>query len=160
MKIYRGPQLVVFLALLLGITMVSTALAGDSRSLVDLAFMVGHWVGASGQVDTEEIWTTAKGGVMLGLHRDVAPGKAAFFEFLRIEERDDAIIYVASPRGGGTTEFTLVKIDEGEAVFENLEHDFPQRISYRRDGERLTARIEGEVGDELRFSEWTWTSAD
>ena len=33
-------------------------------------------------------------------------------------------------------------------VFENAEHDFPQRIVYRRDGDRLHASIEGEEGYE------------
>lgn len=134
-------------------------IGGDNNSLVELEFLVGHWVGNNGSIEMEEYWIAPKGGIMLGLHRDVAPGEAAFFEFLRIEKRDDALVYVASPRGGGTTEFTLVKIDEGAAVFENLEHDFPQRISYRSDGESLTARIEGGVGDELRSTEWVWTLA-
>jgi hypothetical protein len=29
------------------------------------------------------------------------------------------------------------------ASFENAQHDYPQTVSYRRDGERLTARIAG-----------------
>ena len=131
-------------------------IGGDKSSLFELEFLVGHWVGKDASMEMEEYWIAPKGGIMLGLHRDVAQGKAAFFEFLRIEDRDDTLVYVASPRGGGTTEFTLVKIEEGAVVFENLEHDFPQRISYRRDGESLTARIEGEVGGEFKFTEWAW----
>lgn len=107
----------------------------------------------------EEVWTSAKGGVMLGLHRDVSPGKAAFFEFLRIEERRDTMVYIASPRGLGTTEFKLVKVEDSVAVFENLEHDFPQRIIYRRVGNGLTARIEGIVDGTLEFTEWNWVPA-
>ena len=34
-------------------------------------------------------------------------------------------------------------VTDREARFENLEHDFPQRIIYRRDGDSLTGRIEG-----------------
>ena len=42
--------------------------------------------------------------------------------------------------------FRLVKSDSISAVFENLKHDFPQRISYRRSSEdSLTAVIEGTV---------------
>jgi hypothetical protein len=51
-----------------------------------------------------------------------------------------------------------VRAGEGEAVFENLAHDFPKRILYRRlpDG-GLLARIEGDGTEkqkpmEFRFS--------
>lgn len=125
-------------------------------SLDDIEFMVGHWASRSGQLEMEEVWLAAKGGVMLGLHRDVAPGSKAFFEFLRIEDRDGELVYVASPRGIGSTDFVLVTADQHGVVFENLEHDFPQRIIYRRDGNRLIARIEGEVGGKLKSSDWVW----
>ena len=42
-------------------------------------------------------------------------------------------------------------------VFENPEHDYPQRILYLRDGDELTARIEGTAGGVEKSSEWTWT---
>ena len=138
---------------------VPVADGSDHRPLREVAFLAGHWLGESGQVEMEEIWTTPKGGVMLGLHRDVAPGKPAFFEFLRIIEREGVVVYVASPMGSGATEFTLAKIEVNFVVFENLEHDYPQRIVYRRDGDRLTARIEGEIDGKLEVNEWTWCSA-
>ena len=96
------------------------------------------------------------GGVMLGLHRDVRRGQPAFFEYLRITARDGRLVYVASPRGTGTTEFVLVGLEGQHAIFENLEHDFPQRIIYWRVEDRLMARIEGVVGGELEFTEWSW----
>ena len=159
MDIQRAPQLAPVLILLVCVTAGSTVLADDPPSLDDLAFLTGSWSGRSGAIDTEEIWIAPKGGVMLGLHRDAAPGTTAFYEYLRIEDRDGRLIYIASPRGGGTTEFTLVKVDEMGAVFENLEHDFPQRIIYRGEGDRLTARIEGVVDGELKASEWVWELA-
>jgi hypothetical protein len=130
--------------------------AASPPILDDLAFMAGQWAGRSGQVEMEESWLAPKGGVMLGLHRDVVPGKAAFFEFLRIEDRDGKVVYIASPKGKGATEFVLVSLEKERAIFENLEHDFPQRIIYWREEDRLTARIEGVVGGKLKSTEWTW----
>jgi hypothetical protein len=40
--------------------------------------------------------------------------------------------------------FKLVKLTGTVAVFENLEHDFPQRIEYSLEGDQLTGRIEGD----------------
>jgi len=128
----------------------------DAPVIEDLSWMSGHWVGTSGDVVMEEFWTEPGGGVMVGLHQDVFPDGSSFFEFLRIVTTERGLTYIASPRGTGTTEFVLVRLDGKSIVFENLEHDFPQRIIYQREGDRLTARIEGEVGGNLRAKEWTW----
>ena len=117
--------------------------------LADLAWMSGHWIGRFDDVVMEEFWTAPDGSVMVGLHRDVFPDGSSFFEFLRIATTERGPTYIASPRGTGTTEFALASLDGQTVVFENLDHDFPQRIIYRREGERLIARIEGEVNGTL-----------
>jgi hypothetical protein len=125
-------------------------------ALADLAWMAGHWVATVGDVHMEEIWTEPRGGIMLGIHRDVAVSGSAFFEYLRIEDRDGEVAYVASPFGRGMTDFALVLSEDQRAIFENPAHDFPQRIIYRRDGDRLIARVEGTVDGEPRGEEWEW----
>jgi len=82
---------------------------------------------------------------MLGMGRTIANGKTVFHEFLQIRDRADGIVYIAQPNGGTAVEFKLVKINDNEAVFENPQHDFPQRITYQRviDGS-LVAAIEGQ----------------
>jgi len=128
----------------------------DSPVLEDLSWMAGHWVGRSGDVEMEEFWTTPGGGVMVGVHRDIFRDGSSFFEFLRIVTTDRGMTFIASPKGTGTTEFVSVNLDRQSVVFENLEHDFPQRIIYRREGDRLIARVEGEVKGNLQASEWIW----
>ena len=139
---------------------VSALGARDNPELEDLQWMAGRWVGTERGVEMEELWTHPKGGVMLGIHRDVAPGGSAFFEYLRIEDREGSLVYVASPKGEGATDFFLVSVGEQEVIFENLDHDFPQRIVYRREEDRLIARIEGEVAGEPRSREWEWRLHD
>jgi len=134
----------------------SGAVAADEASLDDLLWMAGSWEGSTGDVAMEEIWTEPRGGVMLGLHRDVPSDRPAFFEYLRIEQRESSVVYIASPRGKGATEFILVSADAAGVVFENRLHDFPQRIIYRRRGELLIARVEGDVSGDLRVEEWQW----
>jgi len=130
--------------------------AADRPSLKDLLWLAGYWVGSAGGTTMEEVWTEPAGGVMLGMHRDVKAGRLVFFEFLRIEQRASSVVYIASPRGTGATEFTLVSAGSAEVVFENPEHDFPQRIIYQREGDLLIARIEGEVSGETKGQEWRW----
>jgi hypothetical protein len=61
-------------------------------------------------------------------------------------------VYIAQPSAQATTAFTAVSATEREAVFENLTHDFPQRVIYRKgvEGTTLQARIEGMRGGQLR----------
>lgn len=112
--------------------------------MTKLAWISGCWK-SEGNVQTEEHWTKLEGQSMLGMGRTIANGKTVSHEFLQIRERDDGIFYIAQPNGGTAVSFKLVKINDNEAVFENPQHDFPQRITYQRmiDGSLLAA-IEGE----------------
>jgi hypothetical protein len=112
----------------------------------DLAWMSGDWETASGRVQIDEHWTKVGGGSLIGMSRTVARDKTVFFEYLRIETRGTEIYYVAHPRAKNPgTDFKLVRLSGQEAVFENMAHDFPKRILYRRNGDgTLTARIEGD----------------
>lgn len=105
----------------------------------------------------EERWTAPKGGMLLGVHRDVFDSGRVFFEFLRIERRAEGVFYVAQPRGLAPTDFRLVESLGRRVAFANAEHDFPQRIAYwLDDAGALHARIEGEDDGAARSEEWTW----
>src|SRR6476661_3877720 len=106
-----------------------------------LSWMAGSWESASNGVETEESWLAPKSGLMLGVSRTTKPGAAAAFEFLRINDTMDGPVYYAQPGGKPATPFKLIKLEGQSVVFENAEHDFPQRIMYRREGDTLHARI-------------------
>ena len=58
------------------------------------------------------------------------------------------------------TPFRLVESADKRAVFENKEHDFPQRILYWIDAAgALHARIEGPQDGRTVSEEWVWTRA-
>ncbi|MDA8018060.1 MAG: DUF6265 family protein [Thermoanaerobaculia bacterium] len=133
----------------------------DSPGLSQLAFLVGSWRAESGGTTLEELWMSARGGVMLGLNRTVIPNGIQW-EFLRLEETvgddgDRKIVYWASPGGAPPTPFTLAEVGPGHAVFANPGHDFPQRIIYRRTGEQLRARVEAGEGDAVRGFDLEWS---
>jgi hypothetical protein len=129
---------------------------GVSARLDQLAFMAGDWAGLDGSAAVEEHWLPPKGGLMLGLGRTVKDGKAVGFEFLRIEQQGDTLVYLASPGGRPATPFPLGAVDGTSAVFESV-LEFPRRVSYRRNvNGSLTARIEGTRGGKPVAKEWTW----
>ena len=83
---------------------------------------------------------------MLGMSRTVVGDKATEFEFLQIRQQGPDVFYVAKPSGQAEASFKLIRHSDREAIFENSQHDFPQRIIYRlqHDG-GLAARIEGKM---------------
>jgi hypothetical protein len=133
------------------------ASAQPSHSIGDLAWLAGSWAGPDGNLHHEEHWTAPRGGAMVGMHRTIKGDRMAEFEFIRIEERDGVIIYLSMPNGRSPATLFPLKSLEGErVVFENPEHDFPQRIIYWKAGGSLRARIEGTSGGKATSMEWTW----
>ena len=107
----------------------------------------------------EEYWTSPSGGTMMGVARTIVETRTVEFEFLRIvQTKPYGIAYLASPGGRcPPTSFELTQISGERVVFENLNHDFPQRIIYWRDADgTLHARIEGERNGQPRHIEWSW----
>ena len=87
----------------------------------------------------------AAGGTVIGSSRTIRGGKTVAYEFIQIRETESGrLAYIVRPSGRAETSFALVRESDTEFVFENLNHDFPQRVIYRREGDRaLHARIEG-----------------
>jgi hypothetical protein len=139
--------------LLVGIALMLAAAAARTETpatpaISNLSWISGAWTmsGKNGSL-IEEYWTTPRAGMMLGMSRTVKGEKTIEFEFLRIEQRGDTLVYIAQPQGRPPTEFTASSMGNDEIVFSNLAHDFPKRIRYRRDGgDGLVARVEDETG--------------
>lgn len=131
------------------VALILTTALSSAADVAQLGFLAGCWE-VFGQ-GVEEQWMKPAGGSLLGMSRTVKAGKTVFYEQILIRKTGEDIFYEV--RLGGqpkVTAFKLVKIGEGEVVFENPEHDFPQRILYRRDGDKLHARIEGLRQGQLR----------
>jgi hypothetical protein len=125
----------------------AAAVSQPSRpSLAEIAWLSGCWelTVPEKNLQISEQWMKPAGGMMIGAGRTVRAGKAVDHEFLRIVEDVDGIFYVAKPTANKEeTKFKLIRASANEIVFENPTHDFPQRVMYKRDGEKLSARIEG-----------------
>ena len=143
--------------LLLLLAFATTAAADPIADAHRLSWLEGLWGSSINGMETEERWMAPKAGSLLGLHRDVRGGKLKSFEFMRIGADGDTLAYFASPRAAPPTVFRLKELGEQRVVFENLEHDFPQRVLYwlETDGQ-LHARIEGMLKGKLESEEWVW----
>ncbi len=137
---------------------IAGSLEAAGPTAADLSFFAGCWRAERGGRVVEEQWMAPAGGLLVGMGRTVAGGKAEEHEFLLVREQPDGVFYVASPLGQATTSFKLVTLSQDEAVFENPGHDFPTRIRYRRAGPNsLHARIEGTRNGQARGIDFPYT---
>ncbi|MEZ5710760.1 MAG: DUF6265 family protein [Blastomonas sp.] len=134
-------------------------LSAEPLPLENLSWMVGDWscVGPESDGDrsmVQEYWIMGKHG-MIGAGR-TARGATRTLEFMRIEPagKDQPVTLLASPNGAVPVRFALVEEGERQVVFENREHDYPQRISYSRDGNAMVATIS--LADGSNATSWRY----
>ncbi|HMO13891.1 MAG TPA: DUF6265 family protein [Pirellulaceae bacterium] len=137
----------LWICCLWGVIFPPCAFTQGEYSIAELQFLSGAWemsVPERGLTITEH-WMQPLGGAMIGMGRTVVGDQMKSWESLRIIQRETGIEYIAKPsEKSEETTFKLTKLTKTEAVFENPDHDFPQRIIYRLiDENSLTARIEG-----------------
>ena len=134
----------------IGILIGSTALA-QTRSLADVQWIVGCWERTTRTGKGVELWSVPQGGVMMGVSYAVTDTSIRESEQLRIWASGDTLVYEAHPSSQARTLFKTTARVSGEVTFENPQHDFPQRIIYRRAGtDSLVARIEGDRANRAR----------
>lgn len=140
-------RLTALFILSLGILASAPVAAEPASGTASLEWLSGKWASADRGEWTEENWSSSKGGVLLGNSKRGRGDKAIEFEQLRISPDSKGVVtYWASPGGSAPTPFALVASTTNHAIFENPQHDYPTRIEYRRDGEKLTATISGPGG--------------
>jgi Domain of unknown function (DUF6265) len=117
-----------------------------STSVSDLTWLEGVWRGEIGGRQFEARYTSPEGGQILSASKYTEKGKPAGFEFERFEQRGDTVLLTPFPQGKSSVTFPLTDYNAKghRAVFENLAHDFPTRISYQLLGkDRLTILVSG-----------------
>ena len=121
-----------------------------------LAWLQGCWAIDTPERTVEEQWMAPRAGSLLGMSRTVRGGKLTAYESVILRERGERFEYEVSPSGQATTVFTSKEVGTGSIVFENLQHDFPQRIGYVRRGASLEAWIEGPMKGQNKRIEYAY----
>jgi len=120
-------------------------------------WMAGAWslAGEDGGW-TEEFWSGPRGGIMLGASREGRGETLRTWEAIRIQRNEDGTLaYIPLPNGGAPIVFRLLRQDANSIEFANPAHDFPQRIRYWREGDRLHAEIS--LLDGSRAITWSYS---
>jgi len=78
----------------------------------------------------------------------IKDGDTLFSETIELRQSGDDLFYipaVSDQNSGRPIPFKLITVQNGEFIFENKEHDFPQQIIYSHtQPDLLVAKIQGE----------------
>jgi Domain of unknown function (DUF6265) len=95
---------------------------------------------------------------MLGTGRTVRDGRTVEYKFVILREDNGQLAYETHPSGQPSAVFRAGAIDDDRVVFENAEHDFPQRVGYeRRAGDSLLAWVDGKHNGQSRRIEFPYS---
>jgi len=114
------------------------------KSLDNLTWIVDKWVSTDGETISYEEWKIINDTLWEGSSKTFKDGKIIFEEKLKLISENGSIFYVADvAHNPAPVYFKLTSADSNTAVFENPEHDFPQKITYKLEEGNLHAFIEG-----------------
>jgi hypothetical protein len=114
-------------------------------TLKNLEWVIGTWKRETSHGIMYENWKMINDTLMKGKVYRLMEADTVVMEQLSLEIIDGDIFYVpVVPHNKGAVYFKLIEQPGDKSIFENPEHDFPQRIIYSKiSGDSLHARIEG-----------------
>jgi hypothetical protein len=129
---------------LFALSLLALPLFAKDPTINDVAWMSGCWAQVGAEKGSDEVWLRPAGGTMLGLGRTIRNQKTVAHEFMQIREVNGGLTFFANPSGQESASFRMISLTNAKVVFENREHDFPQRVIYELRGpDELVGRIEG-----------------
>jgi Domain of unknown function (DUF6265) len=129
---------------LLALSASSPAAAQGAARVSSVSWLAGCLEMRRGDRVVEEQRMPDRAGTMVGMGRSVGPRGLYDYELTVIQEEGSRLLYVAHPRRQPVATFVASVATADSVVFENAQHDFPQRVGYRRVGaDSVLAWIDG-----------------
>lgn len=121
----------------------------------DVNNLVGTWKVEG--MERFEVWDMQDDKVFAGSAYTVQNGQKYFSERIEIKELDNQWVFgatVSDQNNGNTILFTHNKTVENKLSFENLNHDYPQKIQYQFiDNNTLIVSITGNGEDDYTYKQ-------
>lgn len=136
----------------------STGDANQFKALNQFNWLIGNWANHSDEGNFYENWTRVNDSLFAASSCMTISGDTVFSESVSLTGKGEDLFYIVSvpdQNEGQPVSFKLVSGENGEFVFENKTHDFPQRIIYKNPApDSLHARIEGLINGKFSMQEF------
>jgi hypothetical protein len=134
----------------------------ESKSVLSkikqMDWIIGNWENITKDGSLYEIWTKTNDTIYSGRSFMIAYNDTVFSESISLELRKNELFYIPTVSDQNNTQpinFKFISIENNEIIFENKEHDFPQRIIYKNpESDSLYARVEGNDNGKFRKEEF------
>ncbi len=141
---------------MLGLLVTSILLSPvQDPDLTSLNWLLGRWVAVeqSEGIISIEAWDRVSEEQFTGISYSTNGKDTSLTETLEISRKGDDFYYIADvPHNAVPVPFKIIEMSTNSLICENLGHDFPKRIEYRRKGNRLTVTISaGEKSRQFHF---------
>lgn len=117
------------------------------REIDSLHWLIGNWQNISPQGHFQENWKKINDTLFTGEGSLIAGNDTMFYETIRLEQRGTYLYYIAVVRGQNNNEpvsFRLTSYGNHQFIFQNPDHDYPQKITYiHGPGDSLFAEVSG-----------------
>lgn len=117
--------------------------------LEQVKWLLGEWQNSSQEGNASEMWEQSDDSTYRGKSYFIAGKDTVSSETLILVQRGEDLFYIPTVKGQNDdqpVEFKLVSSKGKQIVFENLKHDFPQKITYTQiTNDSLIAEISGNM---------------
>ena len=135
--------------------LISFSLNAQTKGIKQFSWMLGSWKGNTNDGEISENWIKQDDNTIIGKGYYIVKGDTILREKLRIQKIENYYTFIPIIANNYPVLFTLVESGNNKWVFENKEHDFPQRVVYSRKGDNsMLAWIEGEMNGEQMKEEY------
>jgi hypothetical protein len=118
-----------------------------SSSIAQAKWLIGSWKNQSAKTLDIETWKKLNDSTFVGGSYSLAGTDTVSSEHIRLEQHAGKLYYIPTVKNqnnGKAVTFTLTSANQKQLVFENPEHDFPQKITYTQiTKDSLLAEISG-----------------
>ncbi len=138
------------------LSVLSTITFGCQNSkLKNADWMIGVWEYQSDYAIIYESWIKKNDSEFAGKSYYILKGKdTVTLEIMSLKQENDTLFYVPTVKNQNDNlpiHFVCKNISENKLVFENLQHDFPQIITYSKiNNDSIEAEISGKDNGEYR----------
>jgi hypothetical protein len=129
------------------LVIMQTSYAQVSSDLKKISWLEGKWERTNTKPGKKgfEVWTKVSSTEWRGNGVNLSGTDTTFVEKLKLVVKDGTPYYVADvPENQKQVFFKFTEFTDNGFVCENPQHDFPKKISYQREGDKLKAIISGD----------------
>lgn len=136
-----------FLAAIIGCLFLYGWAVQKINDIKKTAWLTGTWEIKSSRGSIFETWDKVDDNAFSGKSYRIKEKDTIVFENIQLLQEQNRLVYIPTVKNqnaGLPVRFVSTTISEKELVFENLQHDFPQIISYKKiNADSLVAEISG-----------------